>query len=281
MPKRPEPGGSEPPPNPRGRPRAEGDPLSWLHPSVREIYRDAAIWALEKPPGILSHPNPPARRAENGILRVPYDQEDEVYRADPGSPGGPAVYLAHRLDQETSGLILCAFDPETAARLKEALYRREVLKEYRALVLGIPRPERGAWSDRLEKESRAGKLLVRARPGPPNAVVEYEIVRAFPRAGLSLLSLRPLTGRTHQLRVQTARRGLPIAGDERYGDFRANRFLAAEIGLERMFLHAARIELRHPRKRHLLKLSSPLPPRLEDALRRAAALAAPVPRRSP
>ncbi|MGQ9592300.1 MAG: pseudouridine synthase, partial [Planctomycetota bacterium] len=188
MPRRP--GSREIGPSPRARRRscAAEDPSSWLHPSAREVYRDEHLWALEKPPGILSHPNPPARRAENGILRVPYDQEEEAYRARPESPGGPAVHLIHRLDQETSGLILCAFDPETAARLKEALYRREVLKEYRALVLGVPRPARGRWSDRLEKVSRSGKLVVRARPGPPNAVTEYAVIRAFPRAGLSLLS---------------------------------------------------------------------------------------------
>ncbi len=280
MSKRPRGTAPEEPPKPKEFLRIPEEPRLWLHPAVREVYRDEFLWVLDKPSGILSHPNPPASRAENGILRVPYDFEEEAYRLQAGSAKGPAVYLIHRLDQETSGLILCAFDPETAAKLKEAIYRREVEKEYRALVVGIPRPERGEWSDRLEKESRGGKLVVRARAGPPNASAEYALVRAFPASGLALLSLRPRTGRTHQLRVQAARRGLPIAGDERYGDFRANRFLASEIGLKRMFLHASRLEIRHPKKRHFLRLMAPLPPNLSAPLERAGKLSSPVPRRT-
>jgi len=98
--------------------------------------------------------------------------------------------------------------------------------------------------------------------------------------GLALLSLRPETGRTHQLRVQAAAHGLPIAGDERYGDFAANRFLAAEIGLKRMFLHAFRISLRHPRTGHVLRLHAPMTSRLSMPIEKARSLLVPVPRRS-
>src|SRR5206468_1321000 len=86
-----------------------------------------------------------------------------------------------------------------------------------------------------------------------------------PRAGAAFIHLEPETGRTHQLRVQTASRGLPIAGDERYGDFEANRRLEKGIGLRRMFLHAYRIELRHPRTRHRLVFTAELTRALVDA----------------
>jgi RluA family pseudouridine synthase len=258
----------------------ESDDLkSCLHPGVREIFRDDCLWVLDKPAGVLSHPNPPAGSAPNALLRGSYDFRSESYELSaPGAAEG-RVFLAHRLDQETSGLILCALDEETAARLQMALAEREVLKEYRALVLGRPSPPRGEWADLLEKTSQGGRVTVKASRGRPNAVTRYAALKTFEPSGLSLLALWPQTGRTHQLRVQCALRGLPIAGDERYGDFRANRFLASEIGLKRMFLHALRIELRHPRTGHVLKLQAPLRTRLSAPLEKLKDLLEPVPRR--
>lgn len=255
------------------------DPSGWLHPAVREVHRDEVLWVLDKPSGILSHPNPPAERATNAIFRARYDLGRELYRLDVAGGRQVRVHLVHRLDQETSGLIVCVFRSDAAQSLKEALFQREVKKEYRALVLGIPRSPRGEWADRLEKVSREGKLNVVVRAGRPNAVTAYSVVERFERVGACLLSLRPETGRTHQLRVQAAVRGHPIAGDDRYGDFTANRFLAAEIGLRHMFLHAIRLELRHPATGHLLKLHAPLGSRLAAPLEKVRALYLAVPRR--
>lgn len=252
---------------------------SWRHPSVREVFRDPCLWVLDKPGGILSHPNPPARRANNALFRVPYDPEEEAYRFPEGEGAARSLYLVHRLDQETSGLILCAFDAESAAILKEALFHRDVAKEYRALLVGVPSPRKGIWSDCLEKTSRGGMATVLARSGKANAVTRYSVIEVFEPSGLALVSLEPETGRTHQLRVQTSIRGHPIAGDERYGDFTANRFLASKIGLKRMFLHAMQLELRHPRKGHHLRLNAPLSSRLCEPLARAKGLLEPVPRR--
>jgi 23S rRNA pseudouridine955/2504/2580 synthase len=253
---------------------------SFLHRGVREVFRDGYLWALDKPAGVLSHPNP-GRGASNGraLFLGDYDFKEEAYRLP--IPGGKTakVHLVHRLDQETSGLILCVFQGEAAARLKEALFHREVEKEYRALVLGIPSPARETWSDCLEKTSRGGRATVTARRGRPNAVTRYAVLERFERPCASLLALGPETGRTHQLRVQAALRGHPIAGDERYGDFTANRFLASEAGLKRMFLHAHSLELRHPVTGHKLRLRAPLPQRLLEALERAKTMSKRVPRR--
>src|SRR5437762_9552719 len=85
-----------------------------LHPRVREVYRDEALWVLDKPAGVLSHPNPPSRRAANALLGCDYDFAAEAYRVEGAKQGiGPPakyLYLIHRLDQDTSGLILCAFE---------------------------------------------------------------------------------------------------------------------------------------------------------------------------
>jgi 23S rRNA pseudouridine955/2504/2580 synthase len=259
------------------------DLKSWLHRGVREVFRDETLWALDKAAGILSHPNPPAKSAPNAILRAPYDFERELYRLDIPGQRQIQAHLIHRLDQETSGLILCAFNGDAASELKAALFHREVKKEYRALLLGVPGPSRGTWADHLDKISEGRRVVVKAVRGTSrgrvNALAHYHVLERISPASLALVAIRPETGRTHQLRVQAACRDHPIAGDNRYGEFAANRFLSAEIGLKHMFLHALRIELRHPSTGHVLKLHAPLTKRLLLPLERARTLARPVPRR--
>ena len=250
------------------------------HVSAREIYRDHHLWALDKPPGILSHPNPPATEAPNALFRAPYDAEAECY-VIPGGGKPTRIWLIHRLDQETSGLILCAFDEEVALSLKEALLRREIVKEYRAVLLGAPEPRRGEWRDRLEKRRGAGRVTVTRGQGEPNAITRCSVLKVFEPSGLAHVALHPETGRTHQLRVQAALRGIPVAGDDRYGDFTANRFLEEAAGLKRMFLHAYHLELRHPVTGHALRLHAPFTSKLADPLRRMEEILQPVPRRSP
>ena len=268
------------PPRPDELAADDLDPTAWLHPGVREVHRDDVLWVLSKPAGVLSHPNPPASEAGGALLRAPYDAERELFRLS--APGRPQqqVHLLHRLDRETSGLILCALEAGAAASVRDALFRREVEKEYRALVLGVPRRDEGEWEDALEKRPRHGRLEVRVRPrGRPNAASRFRVVERLPRAGLSLLELVPRSGRTHQLRVQAASRGLPLAGDERYGDFTANRFLAERAGLERMFLHASRLVLRHPVTGERLECECPLDGELDRVVARLRDLDRPVPRR--
>jgi RluA family pseudouridine synthase len=258
-----------PSPGPAGASGPEGALAAELGPGVEEVSREGALWVLEKPAGVLSHPNPPERRAKNALLQGVYDLRHESYLL-PG-PGARRVWLVHRLDRDTSGLILCALDAETAARLKEDLRSGRMEKEYQALVLGLPRVLRGVWEDRLVERQGAEKVTVEPRRGAANARAGFRVLRAFRREGLALLALRPETGRTHQLRVQAASRGIPIAGDERYGDFRRNRDLARELGLRRLFLHASRLVVRDPRGGRRLELESPLPAELAGVLERLGA----------
>jgi RluA family pseudouridine synthase len=252
---------------------------NWKHPAVREVFRDDVLWVLDKPAGVLSHPNPPTLKAPNALLRGTYDFKEESYVFEQEGVPGRRVYLVHRLDQETSGLILCAFDEAAASRLKEALFRREVKKEYRAVLVGVPSPRRGEWADALEKSRKDGRVTAIRRPGEANAITGYGVLKVFEPAGLSLVALWPETGRTHQLRVQSAARGHPVAGDERYGDFTANKFLEAEAGLKRMFLHSYHIEIRHPRTSHILRFQAPFTTRLAEPLERMKGLLIPTPRR--
>ena len=252
-----------------------------LHSSVHEVFRDDAIWVLDKPAGVLTHPNQPAKKASNTLLKGEFDYSDECYRLN--MPGVPErVWLVHRLDLDTSGLIICAFDPEAAAILKQALHEREVEKTYKALLLSAPQPPIGCWRDGLGRVARGGRVEVRVRSGRKvNAETSYELERTFAGTGISLVRLMPHTGRTHQLRVQAACHGVPVAGDQRYGDFEANRFLAEKIGLKRMFLHAWGLAFRHPLTGHRLNFTRDFSSRLTLPLERLERLQTRIPRRKP
>jgi len=256
-----------------------------LHKSVREVFRDDTLWVLDKPAGIVSHPNPPAKRSANALLRAEYIAEDEVYEFRGGGGRGDVreprrVFLIHRLDQDTGGLILCAFTASAAAKLQEDLYRRDLVKEYRALLLEAPRPPMGTWSDALARKSHGDRVDVRRlRDAEPNAETSYQLERTFPGTGLALVRMRPHTGRTHQLRVQAAERGVPIVGDERYGDFTANRFIGERIGLKQMFLHASRLELRHPTTGRRLTFTAEFGQRLTRPLEKLETLGTRIPKR--
>lgn len=264
-----------------------GDTLTQLLGSgVRELWRDEDVWVLDKPPGVLSHPNPPGKRSANALIDAEYDYDRELYRARlRGEKGVRRIWLVHRLDRDTSGLILCAFTDAAAAHLKDALERREVDKEYRALVLGIPVGRGGAaftgeWRDHLRRNRRGDRVEVTAVEGrTPNATTAYEVIKRFPAPGVSLLALVPREGRTHQLRVQCARHGYPIAGDDRYGDFTANRHLQSDVGLKRMFLVAYKLTFAHPRTGKRMSFEAALRPELADVLEKLARTAKKVPRK--
>tara|TARA_B100000686_G_C16617567_1_gene877341 strand:- start:58 stop:888 length:831 start_codon:yes stop_codon:yes gene_type:complete len=247
------------------------------HPGVREVFRDNTLWILDKPAGVLSHPNPPHDRVANALIRGAYDFQRELYRVEVPGDTQLQVHLVHRLDQETSGLIICTFSADAAASLRQQWFDRDVEKEYRALVVGIPRGKIGEWCDHLVKGGGGGKVTVRMGQGAANAITAYHVVETFDSSGLALLSLKPETGRTHQLRVQSSTRRFPIAGDDRYGDFAANRYLAETVGLKHMFLHAYHLRLRHPKTGHLMRFEAPLTSRLAQPLEQVRQLRKRVP----
>jgi len=206
--------------------------------------------ALEKPAGILTHPNRDGAH-HTALLNAPYDFERECFHWTAGAAGEPGtLYLLNRLDSPTSGLVLAALTVEAAAAGRHAFLEGRVQKTYFALVLGHPRPEHGEWSDRLERERPGGaqagrgvRVSARAQGGGAGrtAVTRYHCVetRTSNDAVLTLVRLEPLTGRTHQLRVQCAARHHPIVGDATYGDFGYNRAFAKRTKCKRLFLHAA------------------------------------------
>jgi len=208
-------------------------------PGVRRVACDAnGLAALDKPEGMLSHPNGP-RDEGRSLVRARYDREAECFEW-PGPGGGTRrLWLINRLDSATSGLILAAADEALAREVRGRFRLRGVRKVYQALVFGKPRQVSETWRDVLDVRKQGGRIRTVAGGGDLPAESRMTLVR--PASGgsrVSLIRLEPRTGRSHQLRVQCAKRGLPIVGDRTYGDFAANRAFAKGGGPRRMFLHS-------------------------------------------
>ncbi|KXU33981.1 hypothetical protein AXK12_08055 [Cephaloticoccus capnophilus] len=226
---------------------------------VELIAHDAnGVAALYKPTGLLSHPNAAGDEAR-ALLRATYDFKEECYElgslavtdkrrdADERPARKENLWLLNRLDSATSGLLLVCANRELALKIRQRFRERAVHKVYAALVFGkLGQSLRGGaqpvvWRDRLSIEKRGGQIRTKASArGSAGVSAETRVKVLRVGQGVSLLQLEPLTGRSHQLRVQCARRGLPIVGDATYGDFAANRlFSKAHTGTRgRLFLHS-------------------------------------------
>jgi tRNA pseudouridine65 synthase len=216
-------------------------------------FLENGLIALHKPDGIMSHPNE-TRANPKALLTCNYDLENERYYWRGGE-----LFLLHRLDSPTSGVILGCTDFALARAVKKAFEDNAIQKTYRALVFGSPLSKKEIWQDRLEKN---GTSSVIAR-GKPNALTEMKRVSTtrLEDGIFSDLELKPKTGKTHQLRVQAATRGLPMIGDATYGEFSWNRAFARMTGHKRLFLHALEVMVKLEWKSNLVEFyaTSPLP----------------------
>ncbi len=153
---------------------------------------------------------------------------------------GRKVYLVHRLDKETEGLLVCAKSPAAAAKWTRLVGEKSVTKEYRALCFGEPGARRGRILSAIEERGvkRRAETFYEAE-----GVFVLPLEDGAEALKVSLLRLRLGTGRTHQLRIHLAGEGLPICGDDRHGDFAANRLLRRAAGIRRLCLSACRLTL--------------------------------------
>jgi 23S rRNA pseudouridine1911/1915/1917 synthase len=238
------------------------------------LYEDAHLLAVDKPSGLAAHP---VGRIRHGTL---INKLHARYRS--GDPAKDVVpRLGHRLDQDTSGVVLVVKNRRVDALVTEAFARREVEKTYLAVVEGRPAPE-GAVDAPLGPDPEGDTAVKQAVvPGGAPSRTSWRVRTAFSRH--ALLELTPHTGRTHQLRVHLAHAGHPIACDHLYGDVRpllasmADPSLGpgdAEVLLERLALHHHRLRLEHPVTGAALVIESPLPADLSHAIARLADLAA-------
>lgn len=236
---------------------------------VTLLVHDAnGLAALNKPAGVLSHPNEPGEERRS-LLQAAYQLDEECYRWTDESGQTRQLWLLNRLDSATSGVILVAASAELAAEIRAQFKRKQVRKVYQALVFGRPRVPSEVWRDRLAVEKRGGQIRTAAHAGhiPAESVMTLVEAKGGP-APVSLLRLEPRTGRSHQLRVQCAKRHLPIVGDQTYGDFPRNRDYARTSGTKRLFLHSQETGFEYAWKgrSHAFRAVAPLPEEFRQAL---------------
>ena len=215
-------------------------------------YEDEHLIVVDKPAGVVVHP---ARGHRDGTLAQALTGR-AAGGEDPWRAG-----IVHRLDRNTSGLLVVAKNDTVHRGLKEAMARREIRREYLALVEGRPPSRSGTIEAPIGRDRRKRILMSTDTDSPKHAITHFEIERALPRS--TLLRVRLQTGRTHQIRVHMQAIGHPVCGDREYG--REDLY-----GLRRQFLHAARLAFAHPVTGERVDLASPLPADLAAALERAA-----------
>lgn len=228
----------------RSAPAPAGKPLP-------VVFEDEALVVVDKPAG----------KAVHGGSGVSFGVIEQLRSQ---RPDARMLELAHRIDRETSGLLIIAKKRTVLKALHDMMREGRVEKHYLALVAGH-------WSNRLQHVrvplfkylTADGERRVRvSEDGKPS----HSIVRLARRwRRFSLLDVELKTGRTHQIRVHLAHLGFPLAGDDKYGDFALNKALESE-GLRRMFLHAARLSFVHPSSGEVLELQAPLPAELQRFL---------------
>jgi 23S rRNA pseudouridine1911/1915/1917 synthase len=212
------------------------------------VYEDADLLVVDKPAGIVVHPAGPHRGSTLS--------EALAHRgAAGGEPWRPGI--VHRLDRDTSGLLVVAKSEEAHRRLKSALAARRIVREYLALVEGRPPSRSGTIDAPLGRDRRARTRMSIDSDRPRAARTHFELEQAL--ATTTLLRVRLETGRTHQIRVHFQAIGHPVCGDRQYG-------APDRYGLNRQFLHAARLELAQPFSGAELAIESALPADLQRAL---------------
>jgi len=225
------------------------------------LFADACgLVILDKPEGVLSTPNTPSDLNKT-LVRAKFSKKEESYVWFDQDQVKRHFYICHRLDSPTSGLLIGATDERVAMRIRELFKLRRIQKTYVAVVYGAPHGKNGVWKDRLKTASSEDRSHVRTKisGSGDESSTGWKAVRHHPSKRLTFLELQPHTGRTHQLRVQTAFHLLPIVGDRTYGDFKLNARAKKEWGVGRLMLHAHRVELQDKTLKLNLNVESPVP----------------------
>lgn len=233
---------------------------------VRLLTRDAnGLAAFDKPAGVLSHPNMTSE-APRALFNCRYDLEEQVFIWKTEAGAERRLWLLNRLDGATSGVILCAASLELAKVIREHFARKKVRKVYQALVFGKPSEKSPMWKDLTATVRKGGQVRTQAVAGNIPTTTQMNFIRHTQAAfSTSLIRLEPHTGRSHQLRVQCAKRHLPIVGDQTYGDFGLNRAFAKATGEKRLFLHSLDTSFSYEfgGKNHTFHATAPLPREFE------------------
>jgi 23S rRNA pseudouridine955/2504/2580 synthase len=225
------------------------------------LFEDEQLIAIDKPAGVAVH----------GGSGVSFGVIEQLRQA---RPAVKMLELVHRLDRETSGILLVAKKRAALTKLQDQFRERETGKTYLALVSGAWPANKKVIDLPLHKYLQADgerrvKVVAKDDPDGMRAISLVKVVRKI--GNFTLVEVTIKTGRTHQIRVHLAASGHPIAGDDKYGDFELNKALQKQ-GLKRMFLHAWRLQFNHPASGARVELIAPLPPELERFIHETAPL---------
>lgn len=220
---------------------------------LRIVYEDEHLLIVDKPPGMVVHPSRGHAKGTLAQLLSGRAAGGEAERAG----------IVHRLDRDTSGLLIVAKDEAVHARLQAELAARRIRREYLALVEGRPPSRTGTIEAPIGRDPKTRTRMSVGGRAPRAAVTHFCIERELPHS--TLLSLRLETGRTHQIRVHLQAIGHPVCGDPEYGT-------PGLYGLTRQFLHASSLQLTHPVTGESIAVESQLPADLSMALERAQRL---------
>jgi 23S rRNA pseudouridine1911/1915/1917 synthase len=247
---------------------AGGESVAWEEPPpepaplvpearpLRVLYEDADVLVLDKPPDCVVHPAP--GHATGTLVHALLHHCSDL--AGIGGERRPGI--VHRLDRDTSGVMVVAKNETAMRRLVEQFKEHTVRKEYLALAWGRPEPESGRIETPIGRHPVDRKRMSVDAPTGRHAVTLYETVERFRDA--ALLRVRIETGRTHQIRVHLAHLGHPVVGDATYGRARGRR---VPVPVARQMLHAARLAFTHPGTGEPVEFEAPAPPDLRDAIR--------------
>jgi 23S rRNA pseudouridine1911/1915/1917 synthase len=233
-------------------PEADVEPVLAEDIPLDIVYEDESLFVVNKPSGMVVHPalGHPSGTLVNALL---------AYCPAVADVGGlERAGIVHRLDKDTSGVIIVAKDERTRTALQKLFKRRRVEKTYLALVEDRVEPRQGIIEAPIGRDKRNRKRMAVVRSGR-KARTAYRVKEYL--GGRTLLEVRPRTGRTHQVRVHLSWMGYPIVGDRVYGRRRQ------ELLRDRFFLHAARLEFKHPISGQEVVVEAPLPDELESLLR--------------
>jgi 23S rRNA pseudouridine1911/1915/1917 synthase len=206
------------------------------------VHEDSDLMVVDKPAGLVTHPAP----GHHGVTLAELLPE--------------GAQIVHRLDKDTSGLLVVARSDEARAELQRMLKAREVTREYLALVEGHPDAERGTIDAPIGRDRGNRTVMSTRTDRARDAVTHFEVIERLPRT--ALLRVRLETGRTHQIRAHLAAIELPVVGDPQYG----GRGSGLRLGLQRQYLHAWSLMFRHPFSGELVRCESKPPVELSHAL---------------
>jgi RluA family pseudouridine synthase len=223
------------------------------------LFEDEHLLVIHKPSGVLSHPN---HLGQPAAFFGTYNISTRCF-----SHLNQCLCLLHRLDEDTSGVLLAAKTTQAHQKLRLDFDSGKVRKYYQTLLAG--KLEKTAhWQDHLITQSHKGSRRTQSSGQLPfNAQLVIHPTQFYPSQRLTLANIDLITGKTHQIRFQSAKRNIPVLGDDLYGNFQLNRTYKKQYQLKRLFLHSHHLQIYHPHTRQILNFKAPLPEDLSHLLK--------------